>query len=177
LNKLKKEKILFFALIIIGMTILDQITKKIAVKYIVEGQQIEIIQGMFNLTLSYNKGAAFGLFANIENNAVRLLFLWGASIVALILVIYMFFYEYRQDNLGKFALSLIMGGAIGNIIDRLYLGRVVDFLDFYYRSYHWPAFNVADSSICIGVTILVLFRSWSSVKTNTNLNNDEKLRI
>ncbi|MCB0329377.1 MAG: signal peptidase II, partial [Bdellovibrionales bacterium] len=95
-------------------------------------------------------------------DGVREATLWGVSSVAVVVVLYFLFCEYYFNVWGKIALSLILGGAIGNAIDRASKGEVVDFLDFYLSQYHWPAFNVADSAICVGggiLLLLILFES------------------
>lgn len=150
-----KSKYVSISLIII-LTIIDQISKLIIVDLFSLGESREIISGVFNLTLVHNFGAAFGMFGGIENDALRLSFLWGSSIAAL----FVLFYVYRTEKNNQKALVgllLIISGAFGNLIDRARLGYVVDFLDFYIGENHWPAFNFADSYICIGVAILFLF--------------------
>lgn len=142
------------ALIILAV---DQITKYLAIQFLEFHLPISVIPNFFNLTLVHNKGAAFGLLSGIENDLLRLSLLWTATALALAFVGYIYKTEARGDKRLEFALGLIIAGALGNIIDRVIYGYVVDFFDFYWGSYHWPAFNVADSSICIGVIILVLF--------------------
>lgn len=136
---------------------LDQISKGLILKYVGPGEVIEVIPRIFNLTLTFNKGAAFGFLAN-TSDTVRLMGLFVATVTALSVVGYFLMREYRQDACGQIALAMVLGGAFGNIIDRLRFGAVVDFLDIYYSSYHWPAFNIADSAICIGVAVLILKR-------------------
>lgn len=114
-----------------------------------------IIEGFFNLTYIQNPGAAFGLFADHESG-LRTIFLTGVGILAVILLGF-FFRKSPDEAWGThLAFSFILGGAFGNLIDRVRLGVVVDFLDFYIEKYHWPAFNVADSSISVGLTLLVV---------------------
>jgi len=135
---------------------LDQITKIMIQKYIVEGELVSIIPNFFNLTLTYNKGIAFGIFAGLPE-MWRHFLINGATVVALGMIVYFLKRHYKDDKLAYLAMALIAGGAVGNIIDRIYYGQVVDFIDVYYDTLHWPAFNVADSAVCIGVFIL-LFR-------------------
>lgn len=135
--------------------ILDHITKAIVVSKFQLGDELVIIPGLFNLTLTYNKGAAFGFLSNLPD-LTRNLALAFTTLVALGAVTYFLFKDYAEDKVGQFALAMIFGGAIGNVIDRFIRPGVVDFLDFYYEQYHWPAFNVADSAICIAVFILIL---------------------
>jgi len=122
---------------------LDRITKFIVLSKISVGESIPVIKGIFHITLVLNKGVAFGLFAN--NTLVPVVISFIA--IAAILVFFR-----RAGYLTKTALSLILAGCIGNLVDRLYFGVVVDFLDFRV----WPVFNVADSVICIGVGLLIV---------------------
>jgi len=149
-------RVVLLILLVVG---LDQMTKTLVVIWLDEGEIWPIIQGAFNMTLTYNKGAAFGFLASIHDDTVRVTLLWSATAVAVTAVIFMFLYEYGKDKLGQAALALVLGGAVGNMIDRVVIGKVVDFFDFYFGNYHWPAFNVADSAICIGVAILLLHKS------------------
>jgi signal peptidase II len=115
-----------------------------------------IIHGFLNLTLIHNTGAAFGLMAG-QVSLARTFFFLAVSLLAIGVVLWMLFRLPEGQKMELIALSLILGGALGNVSDRIRLGEVVDFIDIYYRTYHWPAFNVADSAISIGV-ILLLFR-------------------
>ena len=120
-------------------------------------ESISIIKGFFNLTYIRNPGAAFGIFAT-ANSAFRLVFFVGTSILALGLLGTIFYRLHHDDVWGQLTVSSIFGGAIGNLIDRLRYGEVIDFLDFHMSGYHWPAFNVADSAISIGVvSLLIIF--------------------
>jgi len=136
------------------IALVDQITKLAVVEYLSTSDVIEVIPGFFNLILTYNPGVAFGLMADLEW-AYRQIFLTLTAVIAVGIVFYFFFFEYRRDPWARASLASIFGGALGNIIDRVRLGEVIDFLDFYLGSYHWPAFNVADSAICIGVVVLI----------------------
>lgn len=128
----------------------------LATKYWVEsalefGQSIPLT-GFFNLVLTYNAGAAFS-FLSEESGWQRWL-LSGIAGGAALLIIYLL-NKYRHEPLFCLSLSLILGGALGNLYDRITLGHVVDFLDFYVGSYHWPAFNIADSAIFIGAALMI----------------------
>jgi len=150
---MQKYKILIF--IAAAVIILDHLTKAIISHYLYLHQSIEVIGGFFNITYIRNPGAAFGLFRD-SGEIFRIVFLTGTSIVALIVIF--FFYTQAKDGLiSKIALSLIAGGAVGNLIDRIRFGEVIDFLDFYIGQYHWPAFNIADSAITVGVFLLLIF--------------------
>jgi len=149
----QKYKVLI--LISLTIVILDQLTKAVIANYLILHQSIEIIGGFFNITYIRNPGAAFGLFHD-SGEVFRTIFLIGVSIVALGAIF--FVYRRVKANLPAcIALSLIAGGAIGNLVDRIRFGEVTDFLDFYIGQYHWPAFNVADSAITIGVFLAIFF--------------------
>ena len=112
------------------------------------------IRDSFNLTLVFNPGAAFGMFADMADG-VRQATLLGVTLLALF-VVWHIYKEVKGDSWSELALIAVLAGAIGNLIDRARFEAVVDFLDFYISSYHWPAFNIADSAICIGVGVLML---------------------
>lgn len=142
----------------------DQVSKWAVMATFTPGEGVTVIPGLFNFTLLFNKGAAFGLFAQIESNVIRLALLALSTIIALCVLFTVLLREYRHDRWGQVVVGLVLGGAIGNVIDRVRLGAVVDFLDFYLGSSHWPAFNVADSAICVGVFFLVIRKSSGSAK-------------
>lgn len=146
--------------IVAGVAALDQLSKQLILENLFEGQVIPVAP-FFNIVLTYNRGAAFGLFSGLPDGW-RETALLLTTVLAVSAVIYFLFHDYRDDLRGHVALSLILAGALGNIIDRVRLGMVVDFLDVYYGDWHWPAFNVADSAICIGVAMLLLFRPRSA---------------
>ncbi len=137
------------------IVILDQVTKILITHTMHLHESIPIISGFFNLTYIRNPGAAFGIFAT-TNSAFRLIFFVGTSIFALGLLGTIFYRMHPEDVWGQLSVSSIFGGAIGNLLDRLQYGEVVDFLDFYMGNYHWPAFNVADSAISVGVVSLLI---------------------
>ena len=119
------------------------------------GEVRPVIDGLFNLTLSFNRGAAFGLWTGLSSGW-REVVLASTILLALGVVGFLLTRPYYQSKLAQLALSAILGGAVGNVIDRFMYGAVVDFLDFYVGSYHWPAFNIADSAICVGVGLLLI---------------------
>jgi signal peptidase II len=121
---------------------------------------IPIIDGFFNLTYIRNTGAAFGILAG-SAEAFRLPLLLLFSVVAIGFIVMMLRRLPSHEKGLITALALILGGAIGNLIDRVFYGEVIDFLDFYWGSYHWPAFNVADSCITIGVAITIYYMATS----------------
>lgn len=130
----------------------DQITKITIAKTFAYGQT-KAITSFFNLTLVYNKGAAFSFLAS-ESGWQRYLFT-GLGIVAALAIVIML-KRHAGQRMFCWALALILGGAIGNVIDRMLYGHVIDFLDFYVPSWHFPAFNVADSAICVGAALFIL---------------------
>jgi signal peptidase II len=114
-----------------------------------------VIPGFFNLVRSQNPGVAFGIFS--ENSShYRTLLLVAVSLVAVAILAGMLWRIDRQDRLTSTGLSLIFGGAVGNVFDRVHAGTVTDFLDFYAGGYHWYTFNLADTAICTGAGLLIL---------------------
>ena len=158
-------------LLLVGVSLvliaLDQITKMFVVHTMRLHESISIIEGFFSLTYIRNPGAAFGIFAT-TNSAFRLIFFVGTSIFALGLLGTIFYRLHPDDVWGQLTVSSIFGGAIGNLIDRLRYGEVIDFLDFHISGYHWPAFNVADSAISIGVASLLIIFSLDKKKEETS---------
>jgi signal peptidase II len=134
--------------------VLDQLTKLVVVRFLALGAQVPVIQGFFNLVHIRNRGVAFGLLANLGVQYAWLFFVFTTSLV-LVVVGYLWWRLPQRDWPANLAYSLIMAGALGNFIDRVRLGEVIDFLDFYLGRYHWPAFNVADSLVCLGAAFLV----------------------
>jgi len=135
--------------------VLDQLTKAWALQALVPGRPAPVIDGFFSLTLVMNPGLAFGMLSNTPVGwrwVVALLSIGALTVLAVV--------GLRMlpggGRLTPLALGLIFGGAVGNLIDRGRFGAVVDFLDFYWRGYHWPAFNAADSAITVGVALLAL---------------------
>ncbi|MGH9509805.1 MAG: signal peptidase II [Terriglobales bacterium] len=140
-----------FALLVL---LLDQGTKWLVRDRLPLHESISVIPGFFRLTHVQNRGAAFGLFADSPSQwKVALLILF--SVVALLVVSRLLWKNSHSFTATGVALALILGGAVGNLWDRLSEGFVVDYLDFNFGSYHWPAFNVADSAIVVGALILV----------------------
>jgi signal peptidase II len=144
-----------FYLIALGTFALDQLSKALIVRHFRPGQSIPILPGFFDLTFVLNPGAAFGFLAGLPERFRHPLFV-GIAIAAAVLIVLYRHRHLRHQALASAALGLILGGAIGNLIDRLRYGMVVDFLDCYVGPYHWPAFNVADSAISIGVGLMLL---------------------
>lgn len=141
--------ILFTILIIV-----DQVTKLMIKSKFVLYESVPVIDGFFNITYVLNPGAAFGILANLPETYRKGFFII-ITIIAISAILYLMIKE-SHFKLRSVAYTLILSGAVGNFIDRVYMGKVVDFLDVYIKNHHWPAFNVADSAITIGVFLLIL---------------------
>lgn len=133
--------------------VLDQWTKQLAQTHLTFGMSREVT-GFFDLTLAYNRGAAFSFLSN-SGGWQRWFFSVIAFVVSLVLAVWIWRLGSRQRILAL-GLALILGGAIGNLYDRLALGHVVDFISVHYQSYYWPAFNIADSAITCGAILLIV---------------------
>jgi signal peptidase II len=134
----------------------DQLTKFLVTSRIKLGESVAVIDHFFHLTLVYNSGAAFGLFANLPPDIREPIFFLVPGIT-LVFVLTIFARLKESQQLSIYALAMVVGGALGNLMDRIRLGKVVDFLDFHWRqAYHFPAFNLADSAITLGVFLLFL---------------------
>lgn len=145
----------FHLLIALSVVVLDRLTKWAVARNIALHDSIQIIPDFFRLTHVENRGAAFGLFADSPSEwKITVLVLF--SVVALVIVVMLLWKNSHHLTTTGIGLALILGGAIGNLWDRLLSGRVVDFLLFYVGQYQWPAFNVADSAIVIGAGLLVI---------------------
>jgi len=144
-----------YLLIAFVVVLLDRWTKQIVAQRISLYSHIQIIPGFFRLTHTENTGAAFSLFAD-SPAPWKTVMLIGFSGVALVVVSVLLWKNHHAHFVTGVGLSLIMGGALGNLWDRLTRGRVVDFLLFYFRQYQWPVFNLADSAIVVGAGLLVL---------------------
>jgi signal peptidase II len=135
--------------------LLDRWSKRMVAARIGMYQHVQIIPGFFRLTHTENTGAAFSLFADSPAHWKNALLI-GFSVVAMVVVIFLLWKQRQALTVTGVALSLILGGAAGNLWDRIMNGRVIDFLLLYFRHYQWPVFNLADSSIVIGASLLVL---------------------
>lgn len=140
---------MFLFLLAAIILILDQVSKFIICRIILPGGSFPVIENIFHLTHVQNQGAAFGLFPNQT--------LFFISITLLTVLLILFFHQRISKKGSSFscALGLILGGALGNLIDRIRLKAVIDFLDFSLKGHHWPSFNIADSAITIGAIILL----------------------
>lgn len=140
------------SLLVVAMIVLDQLSKWWILSVVMQPPKRIPVTGFFDLVLVMNRGVSFGMLggAPVWVTAALIVF---AVLLAVALSIWMW---RAQNMLLALSLGLVVGGAIGNVIDRVRFGAVVDFLDFYVGSYHWPAFNVADSAITVGVILLIL---------------------
>ncbi len=149
-----KNKINYLFLIL-TITLLDQMTKYLILIHIPLHSNKTVIKGFFNLTHIRNDGAVWGLLSYTGNSLIPKI-ITILSLVSFIIIIYFFFKTPSRCKFDLISLSFIMGGAIGNILDRIFRGYVIDFLDFYIKRWHWANFNIADSFITIGVILLVI---------------------
>lgn len=131
--------------------IIDQVTKHLAVANFIEYVSVTKVTDFFNLVLVYNRGISFGLFN--QSDYSNYIFL------CLSIIIICFLLKWLRDSVilaESLALGLVMGGAIGNVIDRIFRPGVVDFIQLHWKEYYWPNFNIADSAICLGVAVLII---------------------
>ncbi len=152
---MKKKRVVIIVFLIASIIVLDQFTKWIMRSDFTYGESIIVIKGIFNITYVRNPGAAFGMLAN-SSELIRFILFKFLTAVAIIWLFVLVWQTIKKGVLLNIAYSLILAGAIGNIIDRVMFNYVVDFLDFHFYGSHFPAFNVADSSITVGGTLLVL---------------------
>ncbi len=144
-----------FIALVLFIVLVDQFTKWAAVKFIGVGS-ITIIPGILDLTIVWNKGAAFGILAQAPEYVRKLVLIGASSVAAVATIIYAYKKSNHLSKIEFYSLAFIAGGAIGNLYDRLFLGSVRDFIDFHIGKYHWPAFNIADTAITIGIIGFVL---------------------
>jgi signal peptidase II len=151
---LKSNYLPFIGLALL-VVLIDQVSKRLAIAHIPPHQILTVIPGFFNIMLVENRGMAFGIF-NQTHSGVSYFFLLATTIAAIGVILLFFFLVKKSQLWLSIGLALILGGAIGNLIDRVHLGYVIDFLDFYLSGYHWPAFNMADSAVTVGTLWLLL---------------------
>ena len=152
----RRDARLYLILIAAVVILLDRLSKVWITNHIASGHNITVIPGVFRLSHVYNTGAAFSLFAESLSPHMVRNFLIGFSILAVIVVLGMIWRVGRAFSATGVALGLILGGAIGNLYDRIRFSYVVDFLEVKIVHYHWPDFNVADSCIVVGACLLLL---------------------
>ncbi len=132
--------------------ILDQLTK-LGAEALLTFRQPVAVMPMFNFTLVYNEGAAFSFLSN-AGGWQRWFFIILSSVISIVLIIWLSRIK-ASEKLETLAIAMILGGALGNLIDRVFYGHVIDFIDWYYKEHHWPAFNIADSAITVGAILLI----------------------
>jgi signal peptidase II len=166
---LKTKYIILFATVAV-MTLLDFITKATISSTMFLHESFVVIGGFLNITYVRNPGAAFSFLADAPP-VFRFVFFVTVTVLAIILVLTYIIRSKIEEPFMTFALSLILSGAVGNLIDRVRIGEVIDFIDVYVGSHHWPAFNVADSAISVGAVILLLemFRGTKRQKDSNSL--------
>lgn len=133
--------------------VLDQASKYLALLFLVPYQPIEL-NPVFNLTLAFNSGAAFSFLSQV-GGWQRWFFAGFSTIVSCVLFLWLL-KTPKSNRLQLFSISLVLGGAIGNLYDRAFVGFVVDFIDLHYKHHHWPIFNIADTAICVGAILLAI---------------------
>lgn len=138
-----------FAAISVSLYLLDLLTKALVRARMPLGSEIEILP-FFSLVHLENTGIAFGFFQG-KNHLFML-----AGLIVMAAMVFLGYRMLRDDRFSAYAIATVIGGGLGNLTDRFLRGRVTDFLDFYWGAHHWPAFNVADSAICVGATLLIL---------------------
>jgi len=150
---MRRKLAILVPVLLVGL-LLDQVSKVLVLRLLPLGGQVPLLDGFFNLVHVHNKGAAFGLLSGWSADLTRWFFLTTTALV--VAVLGYLWYRLPQDRWpAALAYSLVLTGALGNFLDRLRLGEVVDFLDVYWGRYHWPAFNIADSLVCVGAALLV----------------------
>ncbi|MGV8059548.1 MAG: signal peptidase II [Smithellaceae bacterium] len=160
-----KRNIIFFILGAAVIIALDQITKAAISSRFLMHESYEVLNGFFNLVYVMNPGAAFG-FLSGASATFRYIFFIGVTFIAILLIIYYLVKSKPGSIVSVISLTLIFAGAVGNLIDRIRFGAVVDFLDVYIGTWHWPAFNVADSAITVGAILII----WEMVISNKKKN-------
>jgi signal peptidase II len=152
----RRDPRLKLLLISVAVFVLDRLSKHWIIQHIISGQEITIIPRFFHLSHVYNNGAAFSLFSDTPSPEKVRWMLIGFSIIAIAIVLAVFWRAGRHVSLTSIALALVLGGAIGNLYDRLAYRYVIDFLAFNIFGYHYPDFNLADSCIVIGAGLLLI---------------------
>ena len=155
MNRYLLNKYVIFFLTVIIVTLLDQLTKAYIHATMSLYSSWVVIDGFLSITYVRNPGAAFGFLAH-ASPLFRSIFFVLVTILAIGMILYYLVISRADQPWLVFALSLILSGALGNLIDRLRFGEVIDFIDVYWSSHHWPAFNVADAAISVGAMIMIL---------------------
>ncbi len=162
------KKYRLFALVAAISLLLDQLSKIYIDNNFEISQSQRVITNFFHITYVRNPGAAFGILAD---SAIRLPFFIGISLIASLGILWYVRRVPSEKHWQHLSLGLILSGALGNLIDRIRYGEVIDFLDVHWYNYHWPAFNIADSAICVGVGIMLVC-SWHEEREKKLLNRE-----
>ncbi len=158
MNRVLSQRTLYrsaYLLVSVAILFLDQWSKGVVTRAFAPHESREVLGQFFLLTFVRNSGAAFGLFANFES-VFKSIFLNSVAVAAFLAVSFYAFRSHFKSVRLQMGLALVLGGAVGNLVDRVRFGYVVDFLLFGVGGHYWPAFNVADSAICVGVGLLAL---------------------
>lgn len=146
----------------VAAAVLDQVSKTWILESVMNPPRVIEIAPFFNIVLAWNRGVSFGMFNTVTDHGPLIL-----TGLAVVIVIALSVWLWRATSmLSVVALGLVIGGAVGNVVDRQIHGAVVDFLDFHAFGYHWPAFNIADSAICVGAAILILESLFTRTETS-----------
>jgi signal peptidase II len=174
-HTLKKKYIVLTATVAIVL-FLDIMTKAYIASTMLLHESFDVIRGFFSITYIRNPGAAFGFLAGAPP-IFRSIFFLSITVIVVALILYYISKSRVEETFGHFPMSLILAGALGNMIDRVRFGEVIDFLDVYIGTHHWPAFNVADSAISVGVVLLavsLLRQGDESVSSAGKAGSDQK---
>lgn len=152
-DSLKRFK--FFLIVAIPIVVLDQASKIYIENNFFLGQAVKVVPGFLNIVSIRNPGAAFGFLRN-HNTVLGVPILLVIGLIAIVVIFTIYLREEEHFFWRRIGLCLVLAGTAGNLIDRIRLGGVIDFVDIYFRSYHWPAFNVADSAITTGAVLLII---------------------
>jgi signal peptidase II len=157
------QKLTLIGMLAGAVLILDQATKALILAHLPLGGSIPVIPGFFDLTHVHNPGGAFGFLSGMSAEFRSLLFV-AVSLLAAGLVLYFYWQTPLRQRVPAVGLCLLFGGAVGNLVDRIRFGVVVDFLDFYVGELHWPAFNIADSAITVGVFVFAYHLLFQNIR-------------
>jgi len=145
----------FLFAISVAALVADQISKYAVQKFTAPGSEKVVVPGFLNILHTSNPGVAFGLFASSANPWKPVLLI-GFSVAVIAMLVWLLVTDRAGDSLGRYGIALILGGAVGNVLDRFSRHSVTDFIDFYLGAYHWYTFNIADSAIVVGAALIVL---------------------
>lgn len=149
------NKYLIAGIIALAVVLLDQYTKFLIVQHLPLHHSVDVIESYFTILHTRNKGIAFGIFSG-QVSTTQTIVLIFTSLAAIVFIFYLLSGIRSPFLYATVTLALILGGAIGNLIDRIRWGEVIDFIDLHWRGHHWPAFNIADSAISVGMVLLVI---------------------